>query len=148
MGLTGEKIKGKDLAKCGVATHFVASDKLETLKTTIIEKSKDDITLQQLQEIVAHYSDVVYSPKDFTFPKGDEIKRTFIPDDLNEIFVRLQRLAENGSEGEQSWAQATLNSLNSFSPLSLVVTFEQIKKGIKVKNLEEAYNIEAQMVSA
>ena len=148
MGLTGEKIKGKDLAKCGVATHFVTSDKLETLKTTIIEKSKDDITLQQLQEIVAHYSDVVYSPKDFTFPKADEIKRTFIPDDLNEVFVRLQRLSENGSEAEQSWAQATLNSLNSFSPLSLVVTFEQIKKGIKVKNLEEAYNIEAQIVSA
>lgn len=148
MALTGEKIKGKDLAKCGVATHFVSSERLENLKSTIIEKSKEDVSLQKLQDIVSEFSEVIYSPKDFWFPKGDEIKRTFIPDDLNEVFTRLQRLIENGSEGEQAWAQNTLNALNSFSPLSLVVTFEQIKKGIKIKSLEEAYNIEAQMISA
>ena len=148
MGLTGEKIKGKDLAKCGIATNFVTNDKMDKLKETIIEKAKDDITLQQVQDIVNEFSDIVYTPKDFSFPKSDEISRTFIPDDLNEIFVRLQRLVENGSEGEQTWATNTINTLNSFSPLSLVVTFEQIKRGINIKSLEEAYNVEAQMVSA
>jgi enoyl-CoA hydratase/carnithine racemase len=148
MGLTGDKIKGKDLAKCGVATNFVSNDKLDKLKEAIIEKSKEDVNLQQIQELVNEYSEIVYSPNDFGFPKSDEISRTFIPDDLNEVFVRLQRLAENGSEAEMAWATKTINSLNSFSPLSLVVTFEQIKRGIKIKTLEEAYNIEAQMVSA
>ncbi len=148
MGLTGEKLKGRDLAKCGLATNFVRSEKLDVLKSIIIEKSNENISLEKLQEIVDEFSEVIYSPENFSFPKGDEISRTFVPDDLNEIFSRLQRLEENGSEGEQAWAKKTLDTLNSFSPLSLFVTFEQIKKGIKIHSIEEAYNIEAQMVAA
>ena len=148
MGLIGEKLKGKDLAKCGLATNFVTSDKLEKLKLAIIEQADEDITLEKVQEIVNEFSEIVYSPDDFSFPKGDEISRTFVPDDMTEIHTRLQRLVENGSEGEQAWATNTLKTLNSFSPLSLIVTLEQIKKGMKIKTLEEAYNIEAQMVSA
>jgi|LauGreDrversion4_2_1035121.scaffolds.fasta_scaffold378708_1 3-hydroxyisobutyryl-CoA hydrolase len=148
MALTGEKVKGRDLAKCGLATNFVRSDKMESLKSTIIEKSNEDISLEKLQEIVNEYSDIIYTPENFSFPKSDEISRTFVLDDINEVFTRLHRLIENGSEGEQAWANKTLATLNSLSPFSLVVTFEQIKKGTKIQSLEEAFNIEAQMVSA
>jgi 3-hydroxyisobutyryl-CoA hydrolase len=148
MALTGEKVKGRDLAKCGIATNYVPSEKMDSLKSIIIEKSNEDISLEKLQEIVNEYSDIVYSPENFSFPKSDEILRTFVLDDINEIFIRLQRLVENGSEGEQTWAKKTLSSLSRVSPFSLVVTFEQMKKGTIIQSLEEAFNIEAQMVSA
>ena len=148
MGLTGYKIKGRDLAKCGVATHFVSSDKLDKLKYTIIEESNNHIDLEKLHQIVQEFSEIVYSPDEFSFPKSDEISRTFIPDDLNEIYTRLNRLVDNCSEGEKEWATKVINTLNTFSPLSLVITLEQLKRGIKIKSLEEAYNMEAQMVSA
>jgi enoyl-CoA hydratase/carnithine racemase len=146
MGLTGDKLRGKDLAKCGVATHFVPLEKIDKMKNAIIEKS-GDISLASIQEIVNHYSELVYSQDNFSFPKSDEINRTFLPDNLDEIYNRLNQLIESGSEGEQTWAANVIKTLDSYSPLSLVVTLEQIKKGIHIKTLEEAYNIEAQMVS-
>lgn len=36
VGLTGKKIKSKELVKCGIATHFVRSDKLPSLYEALI----------------------------------------------------------------------------------------------------------------
>ena len=148
MALTGEKLKGKDLAKCGVATNFVKSDKLDVLKSLIIEKSNEDVSLETLQELVNEFSDVVYSPQKFSFPKQDEISRTFVLDDLDQIFKRLHNLSQDGSEAEMLWANNTIKLLNNLSPLSLTITFEQMKRGMEISSLEEAFNIEAQMISA
>lgn len=148
MALTGEKIKGKDMAKCGIATNFVKSEKLEVLKSILIEKSNEDISLEGLKELVNEFSDIVYSPQNFYFPKKDEISRTFMVDDLDQIFKRLHHLTQDGSEGEMLWATNTIKLLNNLSPLSLTVTFEQIKRGIEIGSLEEAFNLEAQMISA
>ena len=37
LGLTGHRLKGKDLLKWRVATHFVPKEKLEPMKNEIIE---------------------------------------------------------------------------------------------------------------
>jgi 3-hydroxyisobutyryl-CoA hydrolase len=148
MGLTRERIKGKDLAKCGVATHFVPTDKLESLRKVIIEKVNEDTELPHLQEIVKEFSEIVYNPEEFSFPKYDEIKRTFLVDSLEELMNRLSSLIENGSTEEMEWAKKCINEINSASPISLVVTLEQIKRGMHIKTLEEALNLEAQLIAA
>ena len=148
MGLTGDRLKGKQLAQCGVATHFVSQEKFEKLRNTLIEKVNEESDLTHLQEIVRDFAELEYTPEQFDFPKYEEIKRTFVIDSLEELFSRLQNLADNGSEEESKWANKALNSMNSASPISLVVTYEQIKRGIKIKSLEEAFNLEAQLIAA
>lgn len=148
MALIGDRIKGVDLAKCGVATHFVPSKNLEELKKTLVEKCDEEIDLPKLESIVKEYSDLVYSPENFDFPKLDEIRRTFLLDSLDELFERLDNLVQNGSEDEKNWASTMIKNLNRVSPISLVVTFEQMKRGVNIKTIEEAFNLEAQLVAA
>jgi hypothetical protein len=52
MGLTGEKLKGEQLVKCGVATHYVKQDKFDKLKSVLIEKVQPDHKLEDIANIV------------------------------------------------------------------------------------------------
>ncbi len=154
MGLTGDRVKGKDLAKCGLATHFVTGDKFETLKNELINSANDNTDLESCLDIVNKYSDTVYDSEKFDFPNYEQIKKSFNFEgddsvkDLEYIMAKLEQLSLNGSENEKKWATKILGSLKRASPLSLVVTMEQLKRGLDVNSLEDAYNLEAQMVAA
>jgi len=146
VGLTGERIKGKDLARCGFATHFVPAHKMEGLKAALIEKINENSNLGSVDEICRSFSDYVYKPDDFYFNREDEIKRVFQFDSLDDIMDRLRDLQEIGSELEKSWASLILANFAKFSPISLHVTFESLKRGTQLKSIEEAFNIEAQLI--
>ena len=148
LGLTGEKLKGKDLALSGVATHFVPNSKLEQMKQAIIDNTKEDTDLNKLDEIISPFTEIKYSDENFSFPHSEDIKKTFLVDSLPEIIKRLNTLIETGSEGEGKWAQKQLDTLNKISPISALVVVEQIKRGLELKSLEEAFNLEAQLVAS
>lgn len=57
LGLTGHRLKSKDLVKWGVATHFVDSDKLESLKTHLINQVSHDTSTADIEAIINQYSD-------------------------------------------------------------------------------------------
>lgn len=147
MGLTGDRLKGKELAQCGVATHFVPADKIDKLKSAIIEKSNKDTDLKKVQEIVREFSEIVYSPDTFYFPKHEEIKKAFQPTTLEDIHKSLERLSTKGTEEEQKWAQNVLKTLSNNSLISQAVTIEQLKRGSTIKSKEEAFNMEAQLIA-
>jgi 3-hydroxyisobutyryl-CoA hydrolase len=147
MGLTGEKLKGEQLVKCGVATHYVKQDKFDKLKSVLIEKVQPEHKLEDIANIVKENSDAVYSAEQFEFPHQNEVQKVFELDSLEDIHKRLDDLVKNGSDGEKEWANNILLNFNKFSAISLVVTLEQIKRGKELKSVEEAYNMEAQMVS-
>jgi 3-hydroxyisobutyryl-CoA hydrolase len=148
MGLTGERLKGRDLAKCGVATHFVPMEKIENMKNAIIENVDKDTDLKKIQSIVKEYSEIIFTPENFEFPKYNNVKKVFIPDSLENIVKRLINLIQTGSEEDKSWASKHLDYLNSCSQISLAVALEQIKRGMHIKSKEEAFNLEAQIVAA
>jgi 3-hydroxyisobutyryl-CoA hydrolase len=148
MGLTGDRLKGKEITQCGLATHFVTQEKLDKLRNVLIEKVNEESDVEFLKELVREFSELEYNPENFDFPKYEEIKRNFMIDSLDELFGRLQNLSDNGSQEESKWATNALNAMNYASPISLVVTYEQIKRGIKIKSLEEAFNLEAQLIAA
>lgn len=148
MGLTGDKIKGRDLAKCGVATHYVPLEKMDKLKTAIIEKSGEDPDFKRIQNIVNEYAEIIYNPNQFSFPRYDDIKKTFLVDNIESVITRLSNVVEDGSEDQKAWAGNVLKIIERSSPISIVVAFEQIKRGMKMKSSDEAYNLEAQLCSA
>jgi 3-hydroxyisobutyryl-CoA hydrolase len=147
MGLTGEKLKGEQLVKCGVATHYVRQDKFDNLKNIIIEKSGKDNTLEHITQIVTENSDLTYSKEIFEFPYFNEVEKTFDLTSLDDVYKRLADMIANGSDGEQKWAANILQILNKSSPISLAVTFEQVKRGKELKSIDEAFNLEAQMIA-
>ena len=136
------------MAYSGIATHYVPKEKFEILKKEIIEKSNRDTNLQNLREIVQAYSEVTFSPENYTFPNIDEIHRTFSIDSMEELHNRLSLMLENGSDSEKLWTKKILNTLNKASQISQAIVLEQIKRGINLKSIEDAYNLEAQLVAA
>jgi len=147
LGLTGERIKGKDLVTCGVATHYVPRQNFENLKKDIIENVNEDTNLEKLKEIVKSHAELIYTEDKFTFPNIDEIHRIFIVDSMKDLHKRLLNLFENGSDSEKIWAKNVMAALSRASQISQAVVLEQIKRGINFTSIEEAYNLEAQLVA-
>lgn len=145
-GLTGKRLKGKDLVKCGLATHFVPQDKLDELKQKILEFVDENTNLQKMNQLCSSYSEVIYKEKEFSLNKLDEIMNVFQLDSLSNVLTRLNEIVENGEEENKKWASNILKNLNSYCPTSLVLHFEQMKRGIKIKTLEEAYEMELQII--
>lgn len=148
LALTGDRLKGLDLVKSGIATHYVPSENLEELKKTLVEKANHYMELPEINSIINSFAELNNDKVDPEFTKEDEINRIFdLELELDEIFDKLELWKENGSETESTWATKVLDSLNKASPISLLVTLEQMKRGAKFKSIEEAFNLEAQIVA-
>ncbi len=97
--------------------------------------------------MVKSHSEIVYCEENFSFPNLDEIHRIFALDTMNDLHKRLIYMFENGSDTEKLWAKKIMNTLSKASQISQAVVLEQIKRGIKFTSIEEAYNLEAQLVA-
>lgn len=48
LGITGHRIKGRDLVKWGIATHYVPQDKLDVLRQDITSSVTDAMTVKDV----------------------------------------------------------------------------------------------------
>jgi 3-hydroxyisobutyryl-CoA hydrolase len=147
MGLTGEKLKGEDLVKSGVATHYLKPENLEKLRGYLKEKVTSEMTVEDVSNLVKDMSEKTYNVDKFEFPHIEYIDKIFDGNTLEDIISKLQNMAIYGEEDEKLWSKKILDTLNKMSPISLAVTLEQVKRGLEIKSIEEAFNIEAQLVS-
>ncbi len=147
MGLTGEKLKGEELVKCGVATHYVKQENIDKLRNYLKEKVNADMTVDDISNLIKELSENTYNKEKFEFPNYNFVEKVFDGSTLDDIFSKLQNLAIYGEEQEKLWSKKILDTLNKMSPISLAVTLEQVKRGQEIKSIEEAFNIEAQLVS-
>ncbi|KAJ6643701.1 3-hydroxyisobutyryl-CoA hydrolase, mitochondrial [Pseudolycoriella hygida] len=118
MGLTGNQVKGFDMKKVGLATHFIESHKLDEVEKSLTKcKTHEDVE----KVLVASSSNPPSSTTelDDLLPK---INKCFGGATLEEIYTNLE---EEGSE----WAQKTLNILALRSPTGLKVSHRSITTG-------------------
>lgn len=141
-GLTGYRISKQDLTICGVATHFIKSENLETVRQLIIDNTNQHTDLEKLKELIKPCAEVIYNSEKFFFPNEDLIKQVFKFDGIEAIFGRLNKLAEEGLPAEKNWATKTISELNTKSPISLVVTAEYFKRGLSMRSIDEAYELD------
>lgn len=147
LGLTGERIQGRDLAVTGVATHYVNPDIFGKMRELIVQNVSEDSTAENVKDLIDRHSEYVYDQKTFDLANADLIREVFKLDSLEGIYSRLEHFRGNGTDRQKKWAEDILNKLNSYSPISLAVVLEQIKRGKDLSNLEEALNMEAQIVA-
>lgn len=118
MGMTGTPVKGYDMKKVGLATHFIESHKLDELEKSLIKcKTYKDVE-KILSESSSHPTSFA-TELDQVLPN---IKKCFSGSTVEEIYVNLHR---DGSD----WAKNTIITLDRKSPTALKVTHRSITKG-------------------
>ncbi|KAL4228647.1 hypothetical protein ACF0H5_011692 [Mactra antiquata] len=135
LALTGFRLKGRDVQKSGVATHFVQADKMHALEDALL-KLHDPVPLD-----VAHVLDRFQSEstdvedKDFILrPHMEEINRLFGGETVEQI---VENLEKEGSD----WAKTQLNILRKMSPVSMKITLRLINEGV-TRTLQDDLQIE------
>lgn len=119
LGLTGFRLKGKDVLKSGIATHYCESSKLASLESDLVASNG----FADVEATLAKYS--VKDDSEFVLAKNlAQINRCFDASTVEEI---IENLEKDGSE----WARKTKEGLLKMSPTSLKVTLKQLSLGAK-----------------
>lgn len=138
-GLTGQRLSGRDLFKAGIATHFVPSDKINTLEEEILRIDKPD--LLKIAGILQKYQEQWQDEYRKEFSLKPHIGR------INSIFGQAGSVEDiiKGLEKDNSeWARKHLEILSRMSPTSLKLTFEQLKRA-KSMTLPDCLKMEYRM---
>lgn len=116
LGLTGYRLKGSDVAKAGIATHYVNSSKIDSLKSKLIEDVRDP------QIILKENTDDLDAVK-FTLEQFLE--------KINLIFSheRVETIVDDLKNDNSEWAQGMLKILKEVSPTGLKITRKEILEG-------------------
>ena len=130
LAITAARLAGKELVQAGIATHFVGQEKIDELKTALIERVNPETSIQEIENIVNNFATVVQGP----LSDNDEIDKYFGgANSVEEIFERLK--------DKREWSTAKEKSAEKLCPLSMKIAFEQLKRG-KNLSLTQAYQME------
>ncbi|XP_060784998.1 3-hydroxyisobutyryl-CoA hydrolase, mitochondrial isoform X2 [Neoarius graeffei] len=141
LGLTGFRLKGRDVQRSGVATHFVQSEKISALEKDLAglkSPSAHDVTalLDFYQE-----QSTLDAEKPFVLQQHTEaIDRLFQGNSVEEILEKLQK-------DQSAFAQKQVETLLKMSPTSLKLTFRQLQAGASL-SLQEVLVMEYRLSQA
>jgi enoyl-CoA hydratase len=125
LALTGKRVGAADALFCGLATHFVPQERLEALTAALAARTSEAATV---------IADFAADPGAASLPGLREaIDRCFAGDSVEAIAAALER--EPGD-----WAREALEAMARASPLSLKITFHQLRHGAMA--IEDALALE------
>jgi enoyl-CoA hydratase len=134
LGLTGKIIGQADAYACGLITHCIPRERFEEIKTAMADGQPVDQVLNGLHQDPGPGA---------LAPVRSFIDRAFAKPTLVGILAALE--AETGEHA--AFAQETLTHLRKRSPLSMRVTFEQLKRGPTYATLKEALIVEYRLAT-
>lgn len=126
LALTGHRLKGYDVKHAGVATHFVTSEKLTELESSLLNLV--DPHANSIQEVLNDYDKKCSEEhsKEFVLEKfTNQINSCFDQSSMEGIIKALEK---DGTE----WALKQIEILNKMSPTSLKITLRQLQEGAKL----------------
>ncbi|XP_063174136.1 3-hydroxyisobutyryl-CoA hydrolase, mitochondrial isoform X2 [Candoia aspera] len=141
LGLTGFRLKGRDVQRAGIATHFVEAEKMVALEkdlTELISPSKANVA-----DILDSYHKKCKLDQEKEFILGehmDKINSLFSANSMEEI---VQNLKKDGSP----FALNQLKTIAKMSPTSLKITFRQLKEGASL-SLQDVLTMEYRLSQA
>ena len=132
IALTGARLKANDLMYSGLATHYIASDKIAALCTALSQVEASTAQTHQVQQVLDTFQ-AKSTPVDVNmgvFGKHRHtIDQVFSKSTVEEIVLELKTIetATSLDKETQVFATETLQSLRSMSPTSLKITLEQVR---------------------
>uniref|UniRef100_A0A3P9LTL9 3-hydroxyisobutyryl-CoA hydrolase n=1 Tax=Oryzias latipes TaxID=8090 RepID=A0A3P9LTL9_ORYLA len=141
LALTGFRLKGRDVQRAGVATHFVDSVKIPDLENELVDlKSPSDAEVTKVLDSYQNQSSID-SDKPFVLDKNlHNIDRLFSASSMEGI---MQNLKADGSEFAKKQAEV----LSKMSPTSLKITYRQLQAGATL-SLQEVLVMEYRLSQA
>lgn len=130
LGMTGFRLKGFDLKKQGLATHFVESKKIKALERELGNLNESD----DIGKTISGYSAIPMTFESDFDRVLHKVEKCFDGGTVEEIYDNLKK---DGSK----WANDTLKLLDLKSPTSLKVCHRQLYLG-KMLNLQECLKME------
>ncbi len=123
LALTGARLKAADCIYCGVGTDYIVGERMEATLTALAEAELGSEANAEIDDIIVGFaSNVGDAP---LAELRESIDRCFASDDVAEVFAAL------GAD-ESEWAEKTLAKLEGMSPLSLLVTAEEMRRGAEM----------------
>ncbi|NXJ50678.1 HIBCH protein, partial [Spizaetus tyrannus] len=141
LALTGFRLKGRDVLKAGIATHFVESEKLPALEKDLIAlKSPSTEDIADLLNSY-HVKSKVDQEKEFVLDEHmEKINSLFSANSMEEI---VKKLKQDGSP----FAIKQLETINKMSPTSLKMTLRQLREGASM-SLQDVLMMEYRLSQA
>ncbi|XP_066089247.1 3-hydroxyisobutyryl-CoA hydrolase, mitochondrial isoform X2 [Saccopteryx bilineata] len=141
LALTGFRLKGRDVYRAGIATHFVDFEKLGMLEDDLLAlKSPSKENIADVLETY-HKKSKVDQGKPFILEEHmDKINSWFSANTVEQI---IENLRQDGS----SFALEQLKVINKMSPTSLKITLRQLTEGSS-KTLQEVLTMEYRLSQA
>jgi enoyl-CoA hydratase len=135
LALTGKRLGPADTLALGFAAHFVPHERLSALTDAIADASRAVDARTAIEAALARFAG---DPGAASLPPLREaIDRAFAGDSVEAIVADLAR--ESGD-----WAKEALDAIRRASPLSVKITFEQLRRG-KGMEIEDALTLEYRM---
>lgn len=128
--LTGNRLKGQDVKRTGIATHFMNSSKLPNFENKLYESN--NLSAQSIDNIINEFNERVEGEYD-----SHHISQIFNASSLEEIIENLEK--ENND-----WSKQQLKFMSKMSPTSLKVAVKQLSLGLN-KSLKECLEMEYQL---
>jgi hypothetical protein len=132
LGLTGTRLKGQELVQIGLADFYVKRDNLGKLEEDLFNNSNEKSGIDDYKTIIKKYAE----PVDYTYPNENIIEQHFGKSSLEEIYKSLTEASEN-----TEFTSKLVKALDSQSPISMHIIFEQITRG-KQLDLAENYKMD------
>lgn len=130
MALTGYRVEGADVYHMGLATHYVPSERLEELETELLDANNKSLSLEKIDQILSKYQLEENKIPKFRLEKRlAQIDHIFSGTTIESVFKKLRN-------DEDDFGRKHFSNLNKMSPLSLKVTFRQLRVGSKMQFAE------------
>lgn len=123
LALTGFRLKGRDVQRAGLATHFVESNKIPDLEKELVDMKSP--SAEDVSRVLDSYQkqSSLDSEKPFVLDKHmSDIDRLFSSSSVEGI---MQNLKADGSE----FAKKQAETLSKMSPMSMKITYKQLQAG-------------------
>lgn len=137
LGLTGFRLKGLDVLKAGIATHFCDFDKLPELEKKLLALHNIDDLENVLNTFTQESQNI---SKEFSLqPHLDKIEKCFAFNSVEEIRISLKKDGSN-------WAIEQYSAMKKMSPTSMKITLKLIREG-KQMSLKDCLEMEYRVVT-
>ncbi|XP_043929640.1 3-hydroxyisobutyryl-CoA hydrolase, mitochondrial [Protopterus annectens] len=141
LALTGFRLKGRDVHKAGVATHFVESERLPALEKDLISLKAP--SKETISDLLDGYHEKSESGKEKPFVLAEHL------DKINRLFdsTSVEGIIRNLKQDGSSFALQQAETLIKMSPTSMKITFRQLKEGATL-SLKDAFAMEYRLSQA
>lgn len=136
LAMTGSRLKAADSLAAGIATHYVATDRVDALRAFIaagIEQGRD--TTEAIGEMLGERHEDPGAPVQLDEETLENINRCFTFDSAEEIVAALEE--DKNKNGGDSWAAKQLATIAAKSPQTVKIALRQIRLGAQMKDFAD-----------